>query len=188
MSLARRISFTDPERLSLIFDAENRAEWQNTGYILERLALTPAMRIADVGAGTGYFTELFAREITEGVIHALDPEPNMQAHMRERFPAQRYPNVRVGACAPADPCLPEGLDRVFLANVYRFIEDRPGFLARLAEQVAGQTRIVFVDFKGESSRVGPHQAEAEVRQAGFVVGQLDLAGCPDHYIMSFGKP
>ncbi|WP_417071015.1 methyltransferase domain-containing protein [Niveibacterium terrae] len=183
MSLPRRISFADPERLSLIFDAENRAEWQNTGYILEHLALTAGMRVADVGAGTGYFTELFAREIIEGVIHALDPEPNMQAHMRERFA-----RVRVGACLPANPCLPEDLDLVFLANVYRFIEDRSGFLTRLAEQVGLQTRIVFVDFKGESSWVGPQQAEAEVRQAGFAVRQLDLVGCPDHYIMSFGKP
>jgi trans-aconitate methyltransferase len=188
VSLPRRISFAEADRLSLIFDAENRAEWQNSGYILEQLALTTGMRVADVGAGTGYFTELFARQITEGVIYALDTEPNMQAHMRERFSAPRFAQVRVGACLAADPCLPEGLDLVFLANVYRFIEDRPGFLARLAEQVTDRARIVFVDFKGESSRVGPQQAETEVRQAGFAVRELDLVGCPDHYIMSFGKP
>ena len=55
------------------------------------------------------------------------PNRTLQAHMRERFSAPRFAQVRVGACLPADPCLPEGLDLVFLANVYRFIEDRPGF-------------------------------------------------------------
>ncbi|WP_192457460.1 class I SAM-dependent methyltransferase [Musicola keenii] len=181
------ISFSEAERLSQIFDADNREEWQKTSHILRVLNLRPDSVIADVGAGTGYFSSLFAEQLTAGTVYALDTEPNMVSYMERRFAMEARANIRVGLSLHTDPCLPAGLDVVFMANVYRFIREREAFLAQLYRQIDAATRVVFVDFKGSQSRVGPQQAQAEVVAAGFVVDEMDLEGCPDHYILQFRK-
>ena len=158
------VSFAEPARLSFIFDAEDREQWQKSSAILQRMALQPEMVVADIGAGTGYFSRLFALTLSGGRVHAIDCEPNMVAHMQQRF-------AREG-----------------LANVYRFIQEREVFLRRLLAQMGQQTRGLLVDFKGAQAAVSPTQARAEVQQAGFVVDELDLQTCPDHYLLHFRKP
>ncbi len=144
-------------------------------------------RIADVGAGTGYFASQFARLAPRGHVYALDTEPNMIGYMEQRFTAEQLTNIETRLCQPADPCLSIPVDIVFLANVYRFIQDRMSFLASLRRQIDHETNVVFVDFRGTNARVQPVQALDEVRQAGFRVEAMDTSGCPDHYIMTFKK-
>ncbi|MGL5046811.1 MAG: class I SAM-dependent methyltransferase [Shewanella sp.] len=187
MANAATIFFSEPERLSLIFDAPNRQEWQNTSRILEVLELRSDMIVADVGAGTGYFTALLAERLPLGHVYAIDPELNMVRHMQTRFADTKLGAITVRQSLPTDPCLPNHCDLVFLANVYRFIYDRPLFLMHLHQQISTQTRVVFVDFKGSNARVSPEQAVTEVMAAGFTVQELDINSCPDHYIMHFYK-
>ena len=182
----KKISFAEPERLSEIFDSENREEWQNTSFILETLGLKPNAVIADVGAGTGYFSNLFALQVTEGKVYAMDAELNMVGYMEDRF-ANGFTNITVLKSELDDPCIPEDTDVVFLANVYRFIQQRDEFLSRMLQQVDQKTEIVFVDFKGANARVSPQQAAQEVESAGFRVTSMDLENCPDHYVMKFCK-
>lgn len=182
------VSFAEPARLSVIFDAEDREQWQKSSAILQRMGLQPEMVVADIGAGTGYFSRLFAQILSAGRVHAIDCEPNMVAHMRQRFAHEGLDNVSVHLSQPADPCLPVVPDWVFLANVYRFIQEREAFLGRLLVQMGEQTRGLLVDFKGAQAAVSPTQARAEVQQAGFVVDELDLQTCPDHYLLHFHKP
>lgn len=179
-------SFAEPERLTLIFDAPDREDWQKTSRILAQMDLQPAMRIADVGAGTGYFSQLFAERVPDGRVYALDNEPNMVAHMQRRFADAGTAQVEVRQSQAADPCLPAGLDWVFMANVYRFIADRAGFLARLHAQMAERTRGLLVDFKG-SPVVPAEVACAELQAAGFVVSLCDLDTCPDHFVLHFAR-
>ncbi|MEZ7861600.1 MAG: class I SAM-dependent methyltransferase [Aeromonadaceae bacterium] len=182
------VSFAEPARLSFIFDAEDREQWQKSSAILQRMALQPEMVVADIGAGTGYFSRLFALTLSGGCVHAIDCEPNMVAHMQQRFAREGLANVSVHLSRVCDPCLPEIPDWVFLANVYRFIQEREVFLRRLLAQMGQQTRGLLVDFKGAQAAVSPTQARAEVQQAGFVVDELDLQTCPDHYLLHFHKP
>ena len=182
------VSFAEPARLSFIFDAEDREQWQKSSAILQRMALQPEMVVADIGAGTGYFSRLFALTLSGGRVHAIDCEPNMVAHMQQRFAREGLANVSVHLSRVCDPCLPEIPDWVFLANVYRFIQEREVFLRRLLAQMGQQTRGLLVDFKGAQAAVSPTQARAEVQQAGFVVDELDLQTCLDHYLLHFHKP
>ncbi|WP_211826932.1 class I SAM-dependent methyltransferase [Kistimonas asteriae] len=185
--MVKPVSFADPDRCSEIFDADNRVEWQNTPHVLNSLPLKEDTRIADIGAGTGYFASQFARLSPRGHVYALDTEPNMVNHMEQRFTAEQLTNIETRLCQPADPCLPAPVDIVFLANVYRFIQDRMSFLACLRRQIDHKTNVVFVDFRGDNARVTPVQALDEVRQAGFRIETMDTSGCPDHYIMTFKK-
>ncbi|KUI98265.1 class I SAM-dependent methyltransferase [Vibrio sp. MEBiC08052] len=179
------ISFAEPERLKEIFDGENREEWQRTSHIIGSLALKEHEVIADIGAGTGYFSNLFSQIIRQGKIYAIDCEPNMVAYMQARFSDQTFANVRVILSQRDDPCIPADVETVFMANTYRFIQERDAFLLKMREQTTRDTKFVFVDYKGSNARVSPQQAMNEVRQAGFEVIDFDIDGCPDHYILTF---
>ena len=145
------------------------------------------MVIADVGAGTGYFSSQFSDLVGSGKVYALDTESNMVSYMDNRFAEEQKDNIQTGLSQHTDPCLPEGLDVVFLANVYRFIRERDVFLANMFKQVDENTQLVFVDFRGSNARVTPQQAVNEVTEAGFEVQDMDITGCPDHYILRFRK-
>lgn len=181
------ISFSEAERLSQIFDAENRDEWQQTSRIIEKLQLQPDSVIADVGAGTGYFTRLFAAQVPQGKVYALDSEPNMISYMARRFPAEHYPEIEIRLSQPDNPDLPAGLHIVFLANVYRFIRQRQAFLASLYTQFTVGTRGMFVDLKLSQAQVSPEQVKNEIESAGFRVLEMDMTSCPSHYILQFSK-
>ena len=185
--MSNHISFAEPEKLSEIFDSANREEWQNTSYILNNLNLKPNTRIADVGAGTGYFARQFAQLAPEGKVYAIDTEANMVGYMQNRFANEGLVNIETRQNKHDDPCLPKYLDMVFMANVYRFIQERPTFLARLHAQIHQETEVIFVDFRGINARISAQQAMDEVRAAGFQVKSVDLESCPDHYIMKFSK-
>ncbi|AMO54943.1 methyltransferase type 11 [Endozoicomonas montiporae] len=180
MTQPKPISFAEPERLSEIFDSDNREEWQNTSHILKTLGLQEPMIIADVGAGTGYFTRLFAERVNK--VYAIDNEPGMVAYMEKRFNNSSFSNIEIRQSSATNPCLPQQVDIVFLANVYRFIKERDTFLSTLYEQTTVDTTIVFVDFRGAHARVSPETATKEVKQAGFEIQAMDSEGCPDHYI------
>jgi ubiquinone/menaquinone biosynthesis C-methylase UbiE len=179
------ISFAEPERLKEIFDAEHREEWQKTSHIMRTLALRDDEIIADIGAGTGYFSNIFSRTITSGKVYAVDCEPNMVTYMQNRFSESGFAHLTVVQSELTDPCIPEGVETVFLANTYRFIQNRDAYLQKMREQTRPGTRFVFVDFKGSHARVSPQMAIDEVQQAGFEVQSFDTDGCPDHYILTF---
>lgn len=181
------ISFSDPEKLKEIFDGENREEWQKTSYIIKNLQLKADTIIADVGAGTGYFSNIFSQTLSNGKVYSIDCEPNMVIYLKNRFSHDSFHNVDIVQSAMEDPCIPLDVDMVFVANTYRFINDRCAFLGNLFQQVKRHTRLVFVDFKGSHARVSPDMAIDEVQQAGFKVINFDITGCPDHYILTFQK-
>ncbi len=179
------ISFAEPQRLKEIFDGENREQWQRTSHVINSLALKEDDIIADIGAGTGYFSNIFAQKVASGKVYAIDCEPNMVAYMQERFAAEQFAHLQVRQSRADNPCIPEDANIVFMANTYRFIHNRDSFLQKMRAQAGRETRFVFVDFKGSTARVTPQMAIDEVQKAGFEVLHFDLEGCPDHYILSF---
>jgi len=97
------ISFADPERLKEVFDGENREEWQKTSYIIKKLDLNNNVVIADVGAGTGYFSNLFSQIAVKGKVYAIDCEINMVNYMKNRFNSADFHNVEVLQSQLDDP-------------------------------------------------------------------------------------
>lgn len=177
------VSFAEPEKLTLIFDGENRQEWQNTSYIIDYLNIAQHEVVADLGAGTGYFCQQFLTHTAAAKIYAIDLEPNMRTYLQQRF--ANVSNLTCAACTPTDPCLPDDVDLVFIANTYRFITDRIAFLANLKQQLPEKARVVIVDFKGNHARVTPAMAMMEIIAAGFEIYHYERDSCPDHYLLSF---
>jgi SAM-dependent methyltransferase len=141
---------------------------------LDALNLAPNARVADVGAGTGYFSVRLARRLPEGKVLAVDIEPDMLRYLGER--AQReHLSVIVPVLANAEtPNLSEPVDLVLLVDTYHHIDNRVAYFARLRSSLRPNGRLAIVDFKADSPegpppqhRISPDKVTAELTAAGY---------------------
>jgi predicted methyltransferase len=174
--------FSDVARFVAIFDDPERDAWQRPAEVIALLELGPGMTVADVGAGTGYFEPHLAAAVgPRGQVLALDVEPNMVSHMRERFRDAGLANVEARRVAPGDPGLaPASVDRVLIVDTWHHVEDREHYAAKLREAVRPGGVVLVVDFTAESPhgpparmRLPPEQVGAELSAGGFEVEVLD---------------
>ena len=167
-------SFRDAEKWSHIFDDPKRDAWQKPHEVIGALALEPDARVADLGAGTGYFSARLARMLPRAKVYAVDIEPDMVRFLESRAQREGLPNVIALKGEAADPRLPEKVDLVLLVNVYHHIEAREDYFRRLRAALRPGGRVAIVDFKLESP-VGPPRAgriaqevvTAEMKAAGY---------------------
>ena len=187
--------FEDAEAWSKHFDDPARDKWQKPDEVIAGLALPPDAVVADLGAGTGYFSVRFARAVPEGRVIAIDVEPDMVRHITERSEEQGLDNVTVIRSKQDDPSLPDGVDVVFVCNTYHHIDDRSAYFARLRSQVGEGTQLVIVDFKPDAPegtpgpprqhRVSIDALTKELRGGGFEPADVDRSTLPYQYVATF---
>lgn len=138
--------FEDAEQWSRVFDAPDRDAWQKPDQVIAKLKLKRTSLVADIGAGTGYFTVRLAKAVPKGKVFALDIEADMVRHIDERARAEKLANVVAVQNRPDNPGLADAVDLAFLCDVVHHIEDRPSFFAKLKDRLRPGGRIVIVDF------------------------------------------
>ena len=89
--------FEDAEKWAKEFDNPERDAWQKPDEILDALHLQRNSLVADIGAGTGYFSVRIAKRIPEGKIFAADIEPDMVRYLGERARREQFDQPRAGA-------------------------------------------------------------------------------------------
>ena len=153
-----RHSFEDVDRWVPVFDDPARDAWQKPADAVAALQLRPGMRVADLGAGTGYFSRYLAAAVGDsGTVFAVDTEPGFVAHLRERAEHEHTPNI-VPVLASADnPRLPAGsIDLVLIVDTVHHIDDRINYLRRLQRVLKPGGRVAVIDFKKQPDiPVGP---------------------------------
>jgi len=189
--------FDDVEFWTGVFDDPSRSEWQKPDELVRALSIVPGMRIADIGAGTGYFSRPLSVAAGEsGTVFAVEVEPNLVAHLRDRADKGNTRNV-VPVLASADnPRLPAGMvDLVLFVDTYHHIDGRARYLEMLKRCLTRDGRVAIVEWKPGPLPVGPKEEEhklpreklvAELASAGF-----DLVSSPDilpyQYLLIFGR-
>lgn len=180
------------------FEKEGREVFDHRREIVAAAGLKPGQRIADVGAGTGLFTFLFADAVGPlGKVYAVDISAPLLAHLKGRAAEGGYPQVVTVLGADKSARLPRGsVDRVFLCDTYHHFEFPQHMLASLHDALARDGELLLVEFKripGVSSdwmlthvRGGQDVFEQEIIAAGFAkVGEpLKLK---DNYVSRFRK-
>jgi len=172
------------------FDNPARDAWQRPDLVLAALELRPKMIIADIGAGTGYFSVRLARAVPDGQIIATDIEPDMIRYMTERAAREHLPNLRAVQTPPDDPQLaPGSLDRILVVDVWHHLGDRPAYARALARALRPGGKLAIVDFTLTSShgpppqhRLSPDQILAELRSAG-LTASVSSTTLPEQYIV-----
>ena len=142
--------------------------------MIEALALKPEARVADIGAGTGYFTVRFARALPRGKVYAVDLEPDMVKHLAARAKREHLPNVIAVQAAMDDARLPEKVDLALFVDTYHHIDDRRRYFAKLKESLKPGGRVAIIDFTLDSetgppprARVSPERVKSELAAAGY---------------------
>jgi predicted methyltransferase len=166
-------TFKDAEKWSHVFDDPERDAWQKPHEVIQALALKPDARVADLGAGTGYFAARLANMLPAGRIYAVDVEPDMVRFLGERAKREKLANLVAVAGKPDNPRLPQKVDLILLVDVYHHIEDRERYFRALGASLRPGGRIAIIDFTLDSpqgppraARVAPEKVKAEMKAAG----------------------
>lgn len=171
---SHRHAFSDAERWAHVFDDPERDKWQKPHEVIQALALAPAARVADLGAGTGYFAARLANMLPKGRIYAVDIEPDMVRYLEARAKREGLRNLVAVEGKPDAPGLPEKVDLVLLVDVYHHIEDRARYFRALGGSLRAGARVAVIDFRFNSpqgppraARVAPEAVVAEMKSAGY---------------------
>ena len=142
--------------------------------VVEALQLKPGQVIADIGAGTGYFTMRLAKSPAAPKVYAVDIEPSMVDYVTRRAMHEGLKNVAAVLGGADRSNLPEPVDLVLIVDTYHHIPNRVAYFTGLKTQMTPGARLAIVDFrKGapsgppEEFRMTPEQIDAELAQAGF---------------------
>jgi cyclopropane fatty-acyl-phospholipid synthase-like methyltransferase len=168
--------FDDPARFAKSFDDPKRDAWQMPDRVIAALALTPNASVADIGAGTGYFSTRLARAVPGGAVYAVDIEPNMVAHLKTRAAGEQLTNITPVLASATSPNLSRPVDLILVVDTYHHIGDRPGYFRSLRSRLAPGGRIAIIDFRKDAPegppahfRFTPEQIKQEMAEAGYSV-------------------
>jgi len=177
-----------------ILEDPSRDGWQKPTQVVEALGLRPGQDVADIGAGTGYFSVRFAEAVGPGgKVFAVDIDQGLIDHLNERAKDAGLSNLQAVLAGPNDPLLSEkSLDVVFVCDVIHHVQDRQGYFAKLSGALRPGGRLAIVDFYKRETPVGPPVAMkiaredliSELGEAGFVLAQ-EFDFLPHQYFLVF---
>jgi SAM-dependent methyltransferase len=160
--------------------------------VMNRLGVGPGLRVADVGAGDGYYTVRLARRLGPGArIYAQDVERHYLDGLAARLAREGIAGVTLVHGTPADPRLPErSVDLAILAHMYHEIEHPYEFLYRLQAALAPGARVAIIDNDKPTRDHGtpPALLRCELGALGYRQIDFTLLAPADGYLAVFAPP
>jgi SAM-dependent methyltransferase len=170
--------FDNPSEYVDRFDDPKRDEWQMPERVIAALGLKAGESVADIGAGTGYFTIRLAKSAAKPVVYAVDIEPAMVEHTLGSAKLERLGNV-IGVKADADRTnLPAPVDVVLIVDTFHHLPNRVAYFRALKQELKPGARLAIIDWRKDSPegppvefRYSPEQISAELTQAGLTLAE-----------------
>jgi len=176
-----------------VYENPDRVIWQKPDLVIEQLGDVDGKIIADLGAGTGYFSRRIAYK--GATVIAIDIDQRAIQWMEEqklKFPESIRERLIIRRAEPDDPHLkPNEVDMVLLVNTYSYIQDRVPYFTRLKKSIRRGGTIVIIDFKKKETPFGPALAERvdaadvqkELGEAGYDILKVDQESLEYQYII-----
>ncbi|MDE3153596.1 MAG: class I SAM-dependent methyltransferase [Acidobacteriota bacterium] len=144
-----------------LLDAPDRDLWQKPDFIMDELGIADGSVVADLGAGSGWFTVRLSRRVgPNGLVYAEDIQPQMIEVINRRIDLEGMHNVKTILGTPDDPYLPAGkLDAVLIVDAYHEIENPVALLRHVADALKPDGRVGVVDFTPGDGGPGPSAAD-----------------------------
>jgi len=175
-----------PERLKYL-EEPDRDRWQMPERVIGALGLRRSAVVADVGAGTGYFSRRFAKQVAR--VYAEDIDLDALDFLRKAA----ISNVTVISGKPENPILPaNSCNLVFICDVLHIVRNRPAFLMNILPALKQTGEVAVIDFYKREAPIGPplsmKLSEEEVTKdflkAGFTLNK-QLSFLPYQYFLIF---
>jgi len=178
-------------------DRPEREDEEQPAKVIDALELKGGEVIADVGAGSGYFTFRLAPKVGDkGKILAVEIQDEMIAELKKRIDKNKVTNVETVKCTESDPRLPEaGVDIVLMVDVYHEIAFPYEVMTAIRKALKPGGRMVFIEYRKEDPKVPikeVHKMSIEQLKKEMAVVGLDhvktVDTLPRQHIAIFGKP
>jgi len=189
-----RRSFADVDHWKSVLDDPSRDAWQRPSEVVTALGIRHGMRVADLGAGTGYFLPHLAAAVGEsGTVFAVETEPNLVTHLRERAEREGAQNVVPVLASFDNARLPAAcIDLVLIVDTFHHIDQRLTYFRRLRRLLGPRGRVAIIDWRMGELPVGPppdhriprEQVVRELGAAGYELG-VEPAILPYQYFLVF---
>jgi len=160
------------------FESNERETYARRHEIVAALGLTPGMTVADVGAGTGLFTRLFAEKVgSTGKVYAVDIAPRFLEHIAAEAKKRGQTNVVTVRGSQDTTNLPrESVDLVFLSDVYHHLEKPEKALASIRQALKPGGELVVVDFDRVDGRSSAFVLKHVRADKGVFRREIEMAG------------
>lgn len=175
------------------YESADRVIWQKPDLVIDQLGNVNGKVVADLGAGTGYFSRRIAYK--GATVIAIDIDPRAIQWMQEqksRFPSELQEKLIIRQAEPDNPHLnPAEVDMVLMVNTYSYISNRVPYFSKLKEAIRQGGTIVIIDFKKKETPFGPPveerlditDVENELRSAGYSILKADEESLEYQYII-----
>lgn len=183
------------------FEVESREVFAERFAVRDALALTPGMRMADIGSGTGLYTFLFTDAVgPAGWVYAVDIAPGFLQHVLRTAAERQTANVTGVLCPESSIGLPPAsIDLAWVCDTYHHFEYPKSTLASIHRALVPGGRLVVLDFERvpgvtrewllDHVRADKQVFRAEIEAAGFAfVRELEVPGLVENYMLEFRKP
>ncbi len=189
------------ERIA-IYERPDREQWQKPDEVIRALGIQEGMVVADIGAGSGYFTRRFARAVGErGKVYAVDIDAEILEYLGETVRQQGVRNVEIVVGREDNSLLPEkGVDLVFFCDTTHHMRDRAGYFRHVRQILRPGGRMAIIDYPPEAHELGycPHKPEElvprwqiieEAQRTGFeLVGEFSFLHPRQYFLVFRVKP
>ncbi|MCG6156547.1 class I SAM-dependent methyltransferase [Rubinisphaera margarita] len=194
-------SFQNPDVADFVerFEVESREVYLHRDKIVAACGIKPGQSVADIGAGTGLFTRLFAEQVgPEGRVIAVDIAKNFLDHIQLTTREAGYRNVETVHCtADSTELPPNSVDVAFICDTYHHFEYPQKTMASLRRALKPDGKVIVIDFRrieGVSSewtlnhvRAGQEVFESEIVAAGFEKVHEGAEFLEENYFLIFRK-
>jgi ubiquinone/menaquinone biosynthesis C-methylase UbiE len=130
---------------------EDRWYWQMPQHVMDELGIEQGMKVADVGAGIGYFTLKLSKRVGEtGKVYASDIDENALTYLDERRKATGLNNITIINGREDDPLIPKAsVDLVLIVNTIQLVKEKRVFLVNIRHSLKENGKLVFIQWDAE---------------------------------------
>ena len=179
-----------------IFETPGRDQRLHINQVMDILGIAPGKNVADIGAGSGWFTVRAAKRVTDsGTVYAVDINPKAIEYIDNRIKKETLRNVKTILSTPDDPELPAAsIDAALLLKTYHEVANPVALLRNLRPALRPGARVGIIDRTGNGADHGVQKKVVieEAEQAGYKLleehDELVKADKVDYFLVFVARP